>query len=211
MSLRISKGFKAFALASAFIGMVACGSSNNNNGGNGDLDPGTGTGNPSTDTQTTSTQVQTTTQTGVQQVVASASALKFVAVDSSVACAGGGTAQVTGDVDTNGTTSTYDLEFDFTGCNALDGTVNVTGDIDITGTSYSYAYTITGDVGGNGCIVDFEGYLIDISIPDFTNPISYTLLIDGSITGECNGGNTTCDYDNVTIENGVLSGAPICN
>lgn len=211
MSLRISQSLKAFALASAVLGMVACGNGSNNNGGGGDIDPGTGTGNPSADTQTTSSQVQTTTQTGVQQVVAEASNIKFVSVDSSVACAGGGTAQVTGNVDNNGTTYNYDLEFDFTGCNVLDGVVNVTGDIDITGTSYSYAYTITGDVGGNGCIVDFEGYLIDISIPDFSNPLSYTLLLDGSISGECQGGNTTCDYDNVSIENGVVSGAPICN
>ena len=210
MSLRISQGFKALVLASAVFGMVACGSDNNNNGGNGTLDPGTGTGNPSTDTQTTSNEVQATTQTGVQQAAASSAQLKLATVDTSVACSGGGTAQVTGEVN-SGSPSTFDLDFDLDGCTNLDGVVNVNGQYNLASDSYEYSYTITGEVGGNGCIVTFTSYLVDISIPDFTNPLSYTLLLDGAIGGECTGGDTTCDYDNVTVENGVVSGTPVCN
>lgn len=201
---------KKIALCSALVTMAAC-SNGSDNGSDSDINTGTGTGNAQTDTQTTNDEVTGTTQVGIQQAVGAAAQLKFATIEQqSVACTGGGTATVTGDV-TSGSPTTFDLEFDFTGCTVLDGVVNVVGTIDITGTSYEYSYEIDGEVGGNGCLVSYEGYLISVSIPEFSNPLSFELLLDGILAGECSGGSTSCDYDNISITNGVVSGAPACS
>jgi hypothetical protein len=186
------------------FGTIACGSGNDNN-------QGEGTGNAAADTQTTNSEVQSTTQAGVQQTAGTAQTMKFAAIEStSVACTGGGTAQVTGDV-TSGSPTSFDLDFDFTDCTNLDGSVNVSGDINTSASHFEYVYTILGEAGGNGCLVTYDGFLIDVSLPDLTNPVDLTIIIDGSITGECESGNTTCDYDNLTIINGVQSGTAVCS
>lgn len=207
---------KGMVLASALLGMVACGDGNNNGGGggSGDIDVGTGTGNASVDTQTTVSATQANTQTGVTQAVAaSGSSLKFTTINESTACSGGGTFVVSGDVTPGSPTASYDLDFDFEGCDLYDGSVSVTGEYGVDADSFLYNYSINGDVGGNGCLVTFDNFSISIDIGTGF-PLSGSIGLDGSVTGDCgSAGSTSCSYDAIEINlgTGSVTGTPSCS
>lgn len=205
---------KGMVLASAVFGMVACGDGNGNGGGGGAIDPGTGTGNAQADTQSNVAVTQANAQTGIQQATASAtSSMKFASVNiTDVPCAGGGTFVVSGDV-TDGDPITFDLDMDLSGCTSMDGSISVVGSADVETPSIVYSYTINGDVGGNGCVVTFDNFAINVDIPDLTNFLNGLFSLDGAVGGVCTGGDATCNYDalEVNFSGGSASGSVSCS
>lgn len=204
---------KGMVLASAVLGMVACGDGNGGGGGNGTIDPGTGTGNAAADTQTNVSITQSNAQAAIQAATQPlTSSLKFASVNETVNCAGGGTFIVSGDV-TDGDPINFNLDLDLDGCTSMDGSISVVGTADLTTPSILYTYTINGDVGGNGCVVTFDNFAVNVDIPDLTNFLNGLFNLDGAVAGECTGGNTTCTYDNleVNFSGGLPSGTVSCS
>ncbi len=217
MSQRASVIFKGTILASAIFGMVACGNGSNNGGNNntgGTIDAGTGTGNAQADTQSTVAAVQTNTQIGVTQAIAaSGSALKFVAISQTGACAGGGTFAYSGSVTPGSPSASYDLDFDFEGCDKYDGSVSVVGQYAAGTNAFNYDYTVDGDVGGNGCVVNFDAFALGVDL-GISLPPTGNVQLDGAVTGDCGtAGSATCNYNGVDIDitNGTATGAPSCS
>jgi len=203
----------ALSLAMAGSGMLACGSAGttggtttggNNNTNNGTTaDPGTGTGDAKADTSSNISTSSASAGEGVSKALAAnqptmASELRANQSIQSLTytCTpNGGEGTVTGDVTYNGLSTTFDLHDAFDNCNGLNGGLDIKGDVsfDLQNSSYTYNYSLTGSVGGFGCVVDYDNFGVSLQISGTT----YAYQINGSLQSTCGDTSVTCNFNGV--------------
>ncbi len=187
-------------VAAGMTGVMGCDS--NGSSSTTTASAGTGTGVPATDTLTTQSSINTVSFSVAGQALAQAqanvSALTKSAAITAIEydCTPSGTASITGDVSEDSENAfSMDLDIEFTDCGGLNGTLNETADLTITGSDLSYSFGLTGEVGGNGCVVTYDAFTLNI---DFVSS-SLSYVVDGDLTSTCDGSTVTCSWNNVNV------------
>lgn len=201
----------------SYCGGGSGGDSNDADGA--DFDVGVGTGNALDDTNNTISAAGSvaggfaigSTEDGGSTLVKAATN----SINETTDCEEGGEVTVNGTVKTDNP-ATVSLAMDFNNCVSegvtLNGGLNFTAiiDVDSTNNITSLTFVLSGEVGGNGCLVTFEALTTDVSVVSGTDESTGT--ISGQATGDCGeAGTVTCDYGSGTDFNDSAALAAACS
>lgn len=214
----------ALLIAMNFGGITGCGSTEDAAGGGGGTTTGTGTGDPTADAVTTTNDTLTVAGEAMSSALSGGAGLtaltidrvKNVAetVDESVACSGGGTASVSGTIDTTETSGTIDVEMAFDDCDGINGDLNLDATLTLSETEseteFDFEMSFDGELGGNGCEVAFDELTMILNIVIDGQDVSSSGSVDGSVSATCGDDSVTCTFDSVSIDAGEDAFAESC-
>lgn len=185
-----------------------CGGGNNNNltADDVDFDLGTGSGNAAADTTNTILAAGGTAGEAMTQVTGGDGTSLVKAATTSVndtyTCDGGGNATISGTAD-DGNALSISLALEFNNCVSegvtLNGNLTFEATIEtdeannLTGVTFTYG----GNVGGNGCLVIFDGLTAEVSVDSITDEAIGTM--SGQVISDCeSSGTVVCDFGSGT-------------
>ena len=119
---------------------------------------------------------------------------KATAPDIKQNCPQGGTVDVTN----NGSGGTLNASLTFSDCNGIDGNLTMRGSSSFSGQTFSYNLKLDGNL-EERCTVSYNNFGYDITT-NIQNANGASVLLNGSIDADCNGGSVTCTFNSVELD-----------